>query len=119
MARRFRIPFVANLAIVRDDAEMARLNNEPAIVRHVSGRGGLLHRLIRARIEKTLRVDATHRLPVFEPRDNAERAEVQARTEERLTQLAGAEEPFDLRAIASLSACHLNPGYRPQSRSAR
>ena len=49
MARRFRIPFVANLAIVRDDAEMARLNNEPAVVRQVSGRGGLLHRLIRAR----------------------------------------------------------------------
>jgi Animal haem peroxidase len=103
MARRFRIPFVANLAIVRDDAEMARLNNEPAIVRHVSGRGGLLHRLIHARIEKTLRVDATHRLPVFEARDNAERAEVQAETEKRLTRLEGTKEPFDLRAIASLA----------------
>ena len=104
MARRFRIPFVANLTIVRDDAEMARLNNEPAIMRHgVERPGGLLHRLIRARLEKTLRVDATPPASVFEARDNAERAEAQAKTEERLTRLAGAEEPFDLRAIASLA----------------
>ena len=62
MARRFRIPFVANLAIVRDDAEMARLNNEPAVVRQVSGeykvKDEVLHRLHKQVIRALAELDS-------------------------------------------------------------
>jgi len=101
MALRIKIPFVLDLAIVRDDAEMTRLNNEPAIVRHVTGKGGLLHRLIRARIE-SLPV-GKGLLPAFERRDNPARHAAQQKTEQELTRLAKEAQPFDRGAIARLA----------------
>ena len=102
--RRIRIPFLLDLAVVRDDAEMARLNHEPTIVRHVTGKGGLIHRLIRRRIDVTLRVDANRRLPTLEARDNEARQRAQAAATETLDGLAGQEaSPFDREAIATLA----------------
>ena len=48
MARRLRIPFLLNAAVVSDEADMARLNNEQAIRRGLSGTGPWLHRRTRA-----------------------------------------------------------------------
>ena len=102
--RRIRIPFLLDLAVVRNNAEMARLNHEPAIVRHVSGKGGLLHRLIRQRIDVTLRVDEDHRLPALEARDNQDRQRAQAAAAATLDGLAGQPaSPFDREAIAALA----------------
>jgi len=101
MALRIKIPFVLDLAIVRDDAEMTRLNNEPAIVRHVSGKGGLLHRLIRARIESLPVGEGL--LPALERRDNPARQAAQQETEQELTRLAQEAQPFDRGAIARLA----------------
>ena len=102
MALRIRLPFVLDVAIVRDDAEMTRLNNDPAIRREVSGRGGILHRLIRKRVE-TLRIDAARLLPTFEPRADQARATAQRVTEDRLTKLAATAQPFDRHAVAALA----------------
>src|SRR4030095_13530502 len=92
MAFRIKIPFVLDLAIVRDNAEMTRLNNESAVVRHVSGRGGLFHRLIRARIE-SLPVGGGL-LPALERRDNPARQAAQQETDATLTHLAQEAQPF-------------------------
>jgi Animal haem peroxidase len=102
MARRFRIPFLLDLAIVSDEAEMARLNNEPAVRRGLSGTGPWLHRLLAKRIHDTFRVDG-RLLPVFEPRDKAERAEAQERAEQSLTRMAAQARPFDRDAVAALA----------------
>ncbi|HEU4367114.1 MAG TPA: peroxidase family protein [Methylomirabilota bacterium] len=102
MALRIRIPFVLDLAIVRDDAEMTRLNNDRDISREVSGTGGIFHRLIRKRIE-SLRVDAARRLPTFEPRANQAREAAQKAAEARLTALASTAQPFDRHAVATLA----------------
>ena len=39
MGRRLRIPFVLDAAVVSDEADMARLNNEPVLRRGLSGGG--------------------------------------------------------------------------------
>ena len=101
MALRIKIPFVLDLAIVRDDAEMTRLNNEPAVVRHVSGQGGLLHRLIRARVD-SLPV-RNGRLPALERQDDPLRQAAQREAEAALTRLAQEPHPFDRGAIARLA----------------
>jgi len=101
MALRIKIPFVLDLAIVRDDAEMTRLNNEPAIIRHVSGKGGLLHRLIQSRIESLPVGEGL--LPALERRDNPARQVAQQETEQVLTRLAQEAQPFDRGAIARLA----------------
>jgi hypothetical protein len=104
MARRFRIPFLLDVAIVKDDTEMARLDNEPALRRGLSGRGPLLHRLLWKRIRDTFSVGENGRLlPTFEPRDDATRAAMQQQTEVRLTALASTSYPFDHDAVAALA----------------
>jgi len=102
MALRIRLPFLLDFAIVREDAEMTRLNNDPTIRREMSGRGGVLHWLIRKRVE-TLRVDAARLLPTFESRANAARAAAQDATDRKLTKLAATAQPFDRDAIATLA----------------
>jgi len=103
MARRLRIPFLLDAAIVSDEADMARLNNEPALRRGLTGAGPRLHRWLTKRIRNTFSVGSGRLLPVFEPRDDAARAGAQQQMEARLTRMAAAAEPFDRDAIASLA----------------
>jgi Animal haem peroxidase len=103
MARKLRIPFLLDLAIVSDEAEMAQLNNEPAVQRTLSGAGPWLNRLLARRILRMFRLADDRLLPVFEPRDNAARARAQQQTEARLTKKASMPQPFDRSAVAALA----------------
>ena len=102
MAWRLKIPFVLDLAVVRDDAEMTRLNNEPGVVREVTGKRGLVHRLIRSKIE-TLRVDTGRLLPALEKRSNGARRTAQDKAERDLSLLADQKQPFERQHIARLA----------------
>jgi Animal haem peroxidase len=104
VARRLRIPFLLDVAIVNDDAEMTRLDSEPALRRGPPDRGPLLHRLLSKRIRDTFSVDDNGGLlPTFEPRDDAARAERQQQTEAWLTEMAATSHPFDHDAVAALA----------------
>src|SRR5262249_24282693 len=102
MALRIKIPLLLDATIVDDESEMAWLNNEPALSRELSGRGGWIHRLLWRKIHRTLRVNESRLLPVFEARDDPARAKDQIRVKTFLTELAEKREPFDRDAIASL-----------------
>jgi len=102
MALKIRIPFLLNAAFVNDESEMAWLNNEPAIRRELSGKGGLINWLVWKRLDRLVMVGSSRRLPTFEPRDNVERAKAQEETALRLSDLAASPQPFDRDAIATL-----------------
>jgi hypothetical protein len=102
MARRLRIPFLLDALIVKDDAEMARLDSERSLQRGLSGRGPLLHRLIWRRIRSTFSIDGKGLLPTFEPRENGARAEAQAAAERLLRN--NAWDRVDRQSIEALAA---------------
>lgn len=103
MALRIRVPFLVDVALVSDDAQMAWLNNEPALDRRLSGRGGWINRMVSGKAE-SLRVDSSRLLPVFEPRDDCTRKADQKAARETLTRLAQDPEPFDRHLVATLGA---------------
>jgi hypothetical protein len=103
MARRLRVPFLLDALIVKDDAEMARLDSERSLRRGLSGRGPLLHRLIWRRIRGTFSIDGKGLLPTFEPREDAARAAAQHRADAWLSGKASAPQPFDRESIAALA----------------
>ena len=103
MLRRIRIPFVIDVAIVKSEADMARLNNEPALRRGLTGAGPWLHRLLERRIRNTFSVGSGRMAPVFEPRDHPGRLAAQQKAEADLTDKAGMPHPFDRDAIEDLS----------------
>jgi hypothetical protein len=103
MSRRIRIPLLVDVAVVSDETEMARLNNEPAIGRRLSGKRAWLNRLIWKRISGTLSIGDSRLLPVFEPRDLAIREAAQQSAETRLSALASRPAPFDREAVAELA----------------
>jgi len=103
MARRRRIPFLIDAVIVKDDADMARLDSERSLRRGLSGTGPLLHRLIWKRIRDTFSIDGKGLLPTFEPRDDDARAAAQQRAEAWLSGMASASQPFDRDSIAALA----------------
>jgi hypothetical protein len=102
MARRLRIPFLVDATIVGDDAEMARLNNDPALRRGLSGTGPWLHRLLAKRIRAHFSVPGGL-LPAFEPLENHARASIQQKVEAQLTQMASMPGIFDRHAVATLA----------------
>jgi hypothetical protein len=103
MARRIRIPFLLDAVIVKDDADMARLDSERSLQRGLSGTGPLLHRFIWRRIRSTFGVDGKGLLPTFEPRENGARAAAQQRAEAWLSGKAAEPQPFDRESIAALA----------------
>jgi hypothetical protein len=103
MARRLRIPFLLDAVIVSDEAEMARLNNDPALQRRPPDTGPWLHRLLSKRIRNTFSVGVGRLLPAFEPRDSVERADAQREADTRLTRMAATLHPFDRASIATLA----------------
>lgn len=99
---RLRVPPLIDAVVVSNEADLARLNNEPALDRQLSGRGGWLHRLIWKRMSHTLAVSPARLLPVFESADNPGRCTAQKTLEQQLTHLAASRAPFDRDAIGTL-----------------
>lgn len=101
MSTRLRLPPLLDLVVVDDPGEMDWLEREPAITRELSRSGGWLHRLLHARIYRTLMVSAEP-LPVFSGREDGERAVQQDKLEFRLS-TPGTAPPLDRDAMRVLA----------------
>jgi hypothetical protein len=76
MARRIRLPFIVDVVLVSDPAEIRALNEVPSIDRNFVARGPLINRLIVARIRRWFEI-AGQLLPSLTPRGDLLRAERQ------------------------------------------
>lgn len=102
MALRLRFPWLVDVALVSNPAEMAWLNNEPVIDRAFTGGGGWLNRLVARRVSEVLATPGGQRLPVFVRQGDRSRSDAQAALETDLTTRAGGAAPFDRDTVATL-----------------
>jgi hypothetical protein len=85
MARRIRLPWIVDLALVDDPAEIAALAHEPRLDRDFVKRcGPLVNRALTGRIRRWLQVDGRP-LPALAPRGDPVRAASQGELERALT----------------------------------
>jgi hypothetical protein len=76
MAIRIRVPWIIDLVLVADPAEIRVLDDAAPVDRHLDGRGPLLNRLIVGRMRRWFAIDG-RRLPSLLPRGDRERIEHQ------------------------------------------
>src|SRR3954467_4713031 len=88
MAKSIRIPFLADLKMVSDMANVKALSASPDLDRRFETRGSLLNRLLRGSVKSALNVDGKP-LPSVAPRTDAERARNQVALREQLDPKAG------------------------------
>ena len=100
MPTRLHLPPLLDVVVVDDPGEMEWLDREPAISRDISKSGGWVHRLLHARIHRTLTVGAEP-LPVFSAREDGERAVRQDKLEFQLS-APGVAPPLDREALRTL-----------------
>src|SRR5882757_2982551 len=89
MARSIRIPFLADLKMIRDMADVKALSANPDLDRRFEKRGPLINRLLLGSVKGALNVDGKP-LPSVAPRTDAERARNQVALRERLDPAIGA-----------------------------
>src|SRR5262245_45563241 len=89
MARRIRLPFIVDVVLVSDPAEIRALNEAPAVDRNFTPRGPLINLLIVARIRRWFEI-AGQLLPSLTPRRDPLRAE---RQRQLLAKLGPSEGP--------------------------
>ena len=84
MATRLRLPPFLDVVLVTDPGEMDWFDRDSAITREISPAGGWLHRLLHSRISRALTIGSVP-LPVFNGREDSERALQQAKLDFRLS----------------------------------
>lgn len=83
MSPRIRIPGVIDVIRLDDPAAIHALSEDPRLDRRFEKKGPLFNRMLAGRIRKTLRV-GDHPLPAVAPRNQPDRARLQAELERRL-----------------------------------
>lgn len=91
MARRIRLPWLVDIVLVSEPAEIRTLDDERRLDRRFRARGPLLNRIITRRIRKWFAIKGEP-LPSLAARDDAVRSE-------RQRELAAALDPADGRAL--------------------
>ena len=102
MARRIRLPFIVDVVLVSDPAEIRALNEAPAVDRNFIPRGPLINLLIVARIRRWFEI-AGQLLPSLTPRRDHLRAERQRQLLAKLGPLEGPP-PWTDAQIAALAS---------------
>jgi hypothetical protein len=88
MARSIRIPFLADLKMIRDMADVKALSASPDLDRRFEKSGPLINRLLLGSVKGAMNVDGKP-LPSVAPRTDAERARNQVALREQLDPAAG------------------------------
>jgi len=100
MPTRLRIAPLFDIVLIDDPAQMRQLDDDPAISRELSPAGGWIHRLLHARIYRTLTVDAAP-LPAFVRREDSLRALSQKKLDLELSSRAPL--PLDADAMRTMA----------------
>jgi hypothetical protein len=111
MGRRVRLPWIVDLLLVDDPAEIRELAPEPRLDRRFDVTGPLVNRVLAHRIRSQMQVAGT-RLPALAPRGDRRRAGRQEELEKRLGAVSGKPlwEQIHVVALASYVRGRLDDG---------
>lgn len=90
--RRITIPFLLDVLLVSEPAQIAYFDAHPAIERELDRKASYLHRVMADRMQKALAFDGAS-LPVFRSRKDRARAEQQQALNDRLDRIRGLPGP--------------------------